>query len=545
MPDTKTSFAMQEVLHYPPFLFLKKAGIPVVHPEQIHYQTSPGELIEQTLKLHEGALSDSGALVIHTGKFTGRSPKDRFIVKDEFTAETIDWNEINQPVSPGYFDRLYQRITHYFRQKELWVRDSYVCADPRYRLNLRIITEKPWASLFCHNMFLRPWEEDLDYFKPAWTLFHAPGCFANPDTDGTRQENFAVINFTNRIVLIGGTAYTGEIKKGIFSVLNFLLPHTRNVLSMHCSANVGEKGDTALFFGLSGTGKTTVSTDPHRRLIGDDEHGWSEDTVFNFEGGCYAKCIDLCSEKEPQIFDAIKRGALVENTCFKKDSDEIDFANRSITENTRVSYPIYFLKNMMKPSMGGVPENIFFLTCDAYGVLPPVARLTTGQALYQFISGYTAKIAGTEEGVNEPKATFSACYGAPFLPLNPTDYARTLGEKIKAHQVACWLINTGWTGGPYGQGKRIALSYTRAMIHAVLKGELDKVSYAKDAVFGLAVPLHCPGVPEELLHPRDTWTSPHQYDEQARKLAQMFIKNFEKYSKEVSEDVRKAAPEVY
>ncbi|MGH2642566.1 MAG: phosphoenolpyruvate carboxykinase (ATP) [Chitinophagaceae bacterium] len=538
----KPSLAMQEVLHHPPVLFLKKVGIPVSFPEQIHYQTLPNELILQTLDIQEGELSDSGALVINTGKFTGRSPKDRFIVKDDFTSDSIDWNEINQPISPEYFEKLYKRLTQYFRQKELWVRDSYVCSDPRYRMNLRVVTEKPWASLFSYNMFLRPKEEELDDFKPEWIILHAPGCMANRTTDGTRQENFVVINFTKKIVLIGGTAYTGEIKKGIFSVLNFILPHTKKVLSMHCSANVGEEGDTALFFGLSGTGKTTLSTDSHRRLIGDDEHGWSEDTVFNFEGGCYAKCIDLCREKEPQIYDAIKPGALVENTCFKYASNEIDFTNKIITENTRVSYPVYFLKNIMKPSVGDIPKNIFFLTCDAYGVLPPVAKLTPAQALYQFISGYTAKIAGTEAGINEPKATFSACYGAPFLPLNPTEYARMLGDKIEAHDVHCWLINTGWTGGAYGTGSRMKLSYTRAMISAAFNGYLDKVSYEKDPIFGLAVPMNCPGVPVQLLHPRNTWAEPHQYDEQACKLAQMFIRNFEKYNKLISEEVLEAAP---
>lgn len=520
---------MQEVLRNPPSSFLKKAGIQVSHLKQIHYQTPPDVLIEQTLHTSEGDLSDSGALVIHTGKFTGRSPKDRFIVKDDITSEVIDWNEINQPISQEYFHKLYRRITRYLKHKELWIRDSYVCADSRYRMNLRVITEKPWASLFCYNMFLRPKESELDHFRPAWAILHAPGCLADPATDGTRQENFVIINFTKRVVLIGGTAYTGEIKKGIFSVLNFLLPHTQQVLSMHCSANVGEGGDTALFFGLSGTGKTTLSTDPHRKLIGDDEHGWSDDSVFNIEGGCYAKCIDLCREKEPQIYDAIRRGALVENTCFKNDSNEIDFSNKSITENTRVSYPVYFLKNIIKPSIGDIPKNIFFLTCDAYGVLPPIARLTPAQALYQFISGYTAKIAGTEAGIDEPKATFSACYGAPFLPLNPEEYARMLGAKIKAHHVKCWLINTGWTGGSYGTGSRIKISFTRAAIHAALNGDLEKVNYEKDSVFGLSIPTHCPHIPSELLQPRNTWTDKDQYDRQAHKLAEMFAENFEKY----------------
>lgn len=533
---------MQEVLHTPPVAFLKHLGITTTSPESCHYQGVPSELIYQTIEREEGELSSSGALVINTGKFTGRSPKDRFIVKDDHSSNSIDWNDINQPISSANFDKLYHRIINHLKHEEIWIRDSYVGADSRYRMNLRLISEKPWASLFCYNMFLRPKEDELDRFNPEWIILHAPGCLADPSTDGTRQENFAVINFTRRIILIGGTAYTGEIKKGVFSVLNYLLPLQRNVLSMHCSANVGEKGDTALFFGLSGTGKTTLSTDPHRYLIGDDEHGWSDSTVFNFEGGCYAKCIDLCKEKEPQIYNAIKKGALVENICFYKNSNEIDFSNKAITENTRVSYPIYFLKNIMQPSVGNIPENIFFLTCDAYGVLPPIARLSPAQAMYQFISGYTAKIAGTEAGINEPKATFSACYGAPFLPLNPTRYAAMLGEKIKGHRVKCWLVNTGWTGGPYGKGNRMKLSYTRHTVKAALEGELDHVGYETDPIFGMAVPVSCPGVPEQLLHPRKTWDDGNAYDLQARKLARMFVQNFEKFQQHVTADVREAAP---
>lgn len=535
---------MQKVLYTPPVAFLKQLGLSKPLSEHFHYQDDPSELIEQIIKQEEGELSSSGALVINTGKFTGRSPKDRFIVKDNMTAATIDWNGINQPISTESFDKLYHRIMQYLEEKEIWIRDSGVCADPRYRMTLRLISEKPWASLFCYNMFLRPEENDLDHFNPQWLILHAPGCLANPATDGTRQDNFVVINFSRKMVLIGGTAYTGEIKKGIFSVLNYLLPLQKNVLSMHCSANVGEQGDTALFFGLSGTGKTTLSTDPHRDLIGDDEHGWSEDSVFNFEGGCYAKCIDLCAEKEPQIFHAIKKGALVENTCFHTHSNEINFTDKTITENTRVSYPIYFLENIMKPSVGNIPQNIFFLTCDAYGVLPPIAKLSTAQAMYQFISGYTAKVAGTEAGIDEPKATFSACYGAPFLPLNPGQYAAMLGVKIKTHHVNCWLINTGWTGGPYGQGNRIKLSYTRQMVRSALNGQLDKAHYERDPVFGLAVPDCCPEVPEIILHPRQTWKDRDHYDRQAKKLVQMFTKNFEQFASHVSEEIRTAAPSV-
>jgi phosphoenolpyruvate carboxykinase (ATP) len=535
---------MQVDLRTPPLAFLQKLGLPVAQIAHIHYQLSPAEIIEQTLETRQGQLSDNNALVIHTGKFTGRSPQDRFIVKDGYTSNSIDWNNTNQPFSPEDFDKLYHRTVQHFAGKEIWVRDSYVCADPRYRMDLRIITEKPWADLFCYNMFLRPKELELMHFKPAWTIFHAPEFLADPVTEGTRQGNFVVINFSRRMILIGGTSYTGEIKKGVFSVLNYLLPHEHDVLSMHCSANVGKAGDTALFFGLSGTGKTTLSTDPERYLIGDDEHGWGNDGVFNFEGGCYAKCINLCKENEPQIYHAIRKGALVENVCFYKNSNEIDYTNKSITENTRVSYPIYYLENIMTPSSGGIPENIFFLACDAYGVLPPIARLTPGQAMYQFLSGYTAKVAGTEAGITEPKVTFSACFGAPFLPLHPMEYARKLGEKMKIHHVNCWLVNTGWTGGAYGTGQRIPLIYTRAMVKAALAGGLENTVYKKDPVFGIAIPAQCPGVPEGLLNPRDTWIDKQAYDRQAHKLALMFVQNFATFREQASDDILSAAPKI-
>ncbi|HEX5554343.1 MAG TPA: phosphoenolpyruvate carboxykinase (ATP), partial [Chitinophagaceae bacterium] len=530
-----------QVLHQPPFAFLQGLGISVPEFADVHYQLSPRELVRQTLQQGEGELTDSGALAINTGKFTGRSPKDRFIVDDDKTNGSIDWNEINQPFTPENFAKIYDRMLRYFRKKELWVRDAYACDDPRYRLPLRIITEKPWASLFCYNMLLRPGGRELEHFIPEWTLLHAPGCKADPATDGTRQGNFAVINFTRKMILIGGTAYTGEIKKGIFSVLNYLLPREHGVLSMHCSANVGKANDTALFFGLSGTGKTTLSADADRRLIGDDEHGWSPDSVFNFEGGCYAKCINLCEEKEPQIYHAIREGALLENVRFFEGSSEVDYADGSITENTRVSYPIHYLENISQPSSGGIPKNIFLLTCDAYGVLPPLAKLTPFQAMYQFISGYTAKIAGTETGIDEPKATFSACFGAPFLPLHPASYAHMLGEKMRAHRVNCWLVNTGWTGGPYGAGKRIKLPYTRRMVKAVLAGELENIHCEVDPVFGLAIPDACPGIPNVLLHPRDTWSDKKAYDQQAGQLGRMFVANFEKFSGEASAEVLSAA----
>jgi phosphoenolpyruvate carboxykinase (ATP) len=521
---------MQNALHGPLIACLQRPGLPFSEMG-INYQNVPGELIEQILSLDEGELSSTGALVIRTGKFTGRSPKDRFIVKDDKTRESVNWNEINQPISTKHFDSLYKRVDRFLESNETWIRDCYACADPRYRLNLRVITASPATSLFCYNMFLRPSAGELsDDFKPDWLLVHVPDFVADHETDGTRQKNFTVINFSKKIVLIGGTAYTGEIKKGIFSVLNYLLPQ-KGVLSMHCAANVGEKGDTALFFGLSGTGKTTLSNDPNRRLIGDDEHGWSGDNIFNFEGGCYAKCINLCKEKEPQIYSTIKEGALLENVKFFKGTNEVNYEDKSITENTRVSYPLFYLKSIQLPSVGDIPKNIFFLTCDAYGVLPPIARLTPEQAMYQFISGYTAKIAGTEAGITEPKATFSTCFAAPFLPLHPIVYARMLEEKIKKENVSCWLVNTGWTGGPYGKGKRIPLSYTRAMVTTALEGKLNHITYQKDPVFDLAVPLYCPGVPDDILHVRETWEDKNAYDWQACKLAQMFITNFEKCSK--------------
>lgn len=511
--------------------------------DSVHYQLSPEELVQDTIRIGEGVLNDTGALVIQTGAFTGRSPKDKFIVKDEHTAASVHWNEFNIPIEPRYFDTVFKKVTEYLdSQPELWVRDCYACADPRYRISLRIVNEKPWINLFAYNMFLRPTEEELETFEPEWQILSAPGLKLDPAECGTRQHNAAIVSFRHKMILIAGTGYTGETKKGIFTILNYILPHEKNVLSMHCSANMGKEGDTAIFFGLSGTGKTTLSADPNRKLIGDDEHGWTDDNIFNFEGGCYAKTIHLTEEKEPEIFRAIRPGALVENVTFFPGSNRIDFADSSITENTRVSYPLYAISNARIPSVGNVPKNIFFLTCDAYGVLPPISRLSPGQAMYQFISGYTAKVAGTELGVTEPKPTFSACFGAPFLPLHPGKYAMMLGEKMQKHGVKVWMVNTGWTGGPYGIGHRMKLNLTRAMITAALEGKLDNVEYETDPVFGVAVPASCPGVPSELLKPVNTWPDKKAFEEKARYLASLFVNNFEKYSEGVSEEVRAAAP---
>ncbi|HQW83905.1 MAG TPA: phosphoenolpyruvate carboxykinase (ATP) [Ferruginibacter sp.] len=512
--------------------------------DNIHYQLDPTILTEQSVKRGDGVLNDTGALLVNTGKFTGRSPKDKFTVKDAITENSVNWNDFNLPIEEKYFFQLKEKMLAHLSQKELWVRDCYACAEEAYKLKLRVINENPWSNLFCYNMFIRPEEKDLENFEPHWHVIQAPSFKADPTVDGTRADNFAIISFTHKTILIGGTGYTGEIKKGIFGMLNFVLPTKANVLSMHCSANMGENGDTAIFFGLSGTGKTTLSADPKRKLIGDDEHGWTDNSVFNFEGGCYAKCIDLSAEKEPEIYNAIRPGALVENVTFIEGTNKIDFASKKITENTRVSYPLTFISNALIPSIGKTPKNIFLLTCDAYGVLPPISKLTAGQAMYQFISGYTAKVAGTEAGVTEPKATFSACFGAPFLPLHPAQYAEILGKKMTNHNVNVWMVNTGWSGGPYGVGSRTKLSYTRAMITAALDGKLDNVTYEAHPIFGMLMPTECPNVPHEILRPRNAWADKDAYDAMAKNLATQFVKNFEKYASGANEEILAAAPKV-
>ena len=507
-----------------------------------YWNMTPAELVEEAIVRGEGRLVDSGALAADTGEFTGRSPKDRFIVKDAITENAVWWGDVNIPFDSQKFDLLYHRVCAYLAGKEIFVRDAYACADPKFRTNIRVVTEQAYHNIFANNLFLRPTKEEVLNFSPEWIIVNAPGFKADPAIDGTRQHNFAILNFTKKIILIGGTGYTGEIKKGIFGVLNFVLPHDKNVLSMHCSANIGKDGDTAIFFGLSGTGKTTLSADPNRGLIGDDEHGWATDTVFNLEGGCYAKCVDLTKEKEPEIWEAIKFGALLENIVCYEETSTVDFSNISKTENTRVAYPIHHIANAVEPSIASNPKNIFFLTCDAYGVLPPISKLDAGQAMYHFISGYTAKVAGTEAGVTEPQTTFSACFGKVFLPLHPAKYAEMLGKKMKEHQVNVWLVNTGWTGGAYGTGSRMKLSYTRAMITAALNGALAGVEFEQHPVFGLQMPTTCPNVPSEILNPRNTWSSAADYDQKANELAQKFIKNFEQYAEGVSPEIVAAAP---
>jgi phosphoenolpyruvate carboxykinase (ATP) len=508
-----------------------------------HWNLSAEQLIRISLATGQAKKTSTGAIAVDTGEFTGRSPKDKFIVKDSITESEVWWGNVNTPFDAEKFDQLYIQMIRYFEGKEFFVRDCYACADWRYRTDLRVINEYPWSNLFVYNMFLRPEEKELKFFVPEWLVLNAPGFRANPKTDGTRQHNFSVIDFKRKIILIGGSAYTGEIKKSVFSALNFILPHEKSVLPMHCSANAGERGDTAIFFGLSGTGKTTLSADPDRKLIGDDEHGWTPDNIiFNFEGGCYAKTIDLSIEKEPEIFHAIKRGAVLENVGFQDDSDQVNYADRSRTENTRVSYPLDHIDNAAKPSLGQNPRNIFFLTCDAHGVLPPISKLTAGQAAFHFISGYTAKVAGTEAGVTEPTITFSACFGAPFMPLHPTRYAELLSKKIRQANAQVWLVNTGWTGGPYGAGTRIDLAHTRALIKAALEDKLEKVKYQTHEVFGLAFPTSCPGVPAHILNPGKTWKDADAYDHRANDLAAAFLKNFEKFSPFASEEILAGAP---
>ncbi len=494
--------------------------------KNIIWNLSPEELSEITIKKNMGIRTKSGAIAIDTGNFTGRSPKDRYIVQDNDINNTIHWGEINIGIDKKVYHRIKEKMIQYLSDKEIYGRHCYACADTKFKLNINLITEYSWSNLFGYNMFLRPSSNKVD-ISNSWTILCAPSFEADPKIDGTRNKNFSIINFQEKVILIGGTGYTGEIKKGIFSVLNYILPIQHKVLSMHCSANIGINNDTTLFFGLSGTGKTTLSADPDRKLIGDDEHGWSKDSIFNFEGGCYAKCINLSKENEPDIFNAIKKGALLENIITTKDLD-VDFKNSSKTQNTRVSYPINHINNIINPSIGPSPKNIFFLTADAFGVLPPISKLSKNQAMYHFISGYTSKIAGTEEGVIEPQATFSSCFGAPFMPLHPTIYANMLGNKIKSSNVNVWLINTGWTGGKYGVGKRIKLKYTRSMINSAITGLLDKVAYQKHDIFNLSVPYECPNVPSKILQPINTWKNKQEYESQAWMLSNLFHENFTK-----------------
>lgn len=519
-------------------------GLGIKNPKAVFRNLEPAELIEMALRRGEGKLSDTGALMVDTGKFTGRAPDDKYIVKDAETAHKVWWKEFNHPISPEVYHTLKQKLVDSLAHKEIFVRDAFACASSKYRIAVRVLTSFAYHNLFAYNLFIRPSSDELQDFNPDWTIINNPDFLADPSTDGVKSPNFAIINFTDRCIIIGGTAYTGEIKKGIFTVLNYLLPIEHGVLSMHCSANEGHNGQTALFFGLSGTGKTTLSTDPNRKLIGDDEHGWASDHIFNFEGGCYAKVIHLSAKGEPDIFQAVRFGSVLENTRTFEGSRKVNFEDASVTENTRVSYPLSYIGNAKENSTGVPPSHIFFLASDAQGVLPPISRLSVEQAMFHFLSGYTAKVAGTEAGVKEPKAVFSSCFGAPFLPLHPSQYASLLGEKLASAKVHTWLVNTGWVGGPVGVGARIRLTYTRAMISAALEGCLDKVEYEVHPVFGVEMPKACPGVPVFVLNPRDNWEDKNAYDTAANKLAERFIENFQKFNEMADPAILKGAPKV-
>ena len=520
---------------------LEVAGI--LRSGPVHWNLSEAVLYEEAIRRQEGLLAAEGPFVCHTGPNTGRSPNDKFVVREPSSEQHVHWGAVNRPLEAGAFDALHRDMMAYLQDKELYVLDAWAGADPAYRLPIRIVNEFAWHNLFARNMFL-PENDPARRAEhvPQFTVIDAPGFKADPARHGSRSDLFVFVNFGKQLVLIGGTRYAGEIKKSIFTILNYLLP-LQGVLSMHCSANVGKAGDAALFFGLSGTGKTTLSSDPERRLLGDDEHGWSDHGIFNFEGGCYAKVIKLSAEAEPQIYATTRRfGTILENVVIDPDTRALNLDDASLTENTRGSYPLSFIDNAILTGQAGHPSNIVMLTADAYGVLPPIARLTPDAAMYHFLSGYTARVAGTETGVTEPKAAFSTCFGAPFLPMHPNVYARLLGEKIARHKAKVWLVNTGWTGGPYGVGKRMGIAHTRAMIAAALAGQLDQVSYRKDPIFNVDVPATCPGVPDAVLDPRSTWPNPQAYDEQAKKLARMFVENFKAFEGDAAESVKQAGP---
>ena len=506
-----------------------------------HWNLHNTVLCEEAIQRREGVFAEGGALVVRTGQHTGRSPKDKFIVDEPTCHDDIWWGDVNRPISEGEFDGLHRRMLAYYPGRHAFIQDCYAGKDPAYRLSVRVITETAWHSLFARNMFIQPDDAALAGFEPEFTIIHAPGFHAVPERDGTNSEVFILMNFARKLVLIGGTSYAGEIKKSVFSVLNYLLPE-RGVLPMHSSANIGARGDCAIFFGLSGTGKTTLSADASRPLIGDDEHGWSDDGVFNFEGGCYAKVIRLSPEAEPEIYATTRRfGTILENVMLNGDRRILDLNDATLTENTRGSYPIDFIPNASATGLGAHPENVIMLTADAFGVLPPISRLTPDQAMYHFLSGYTARIAGTEKGIGrEPQATFSTCFGAPFMPRHPTVYARLLGQKIARHGAKCWLVNTGWTGGAYGVGERMKIAHTRSMVSAALDGQLAEVATTPDPAFGLHTPESCPNVPSKVLNPKNTWADKGAYDQMAREVANRFEANFKQFEQHVDDKVKAA-----
>ena len=506
---------------------------------ETHWQLSAPALVEHALHAQEGMFSEEGALVCSTGKLTGRSPQDKFIVEDQTTAEKVAWGAMNNPLSSQKFKAIYDRLINFLQHKRLYIRDCYVNNLPSCRLSLRVVTTKAWQNLFAHHLFLRPTEAELATLVPNFLVIQVPEFLAEPAKDGTNNTNFTIINITKKIILIGGTGYAGEMKKAVFTLLNYLLPVEHGILPMHCAANVGEAGDTALFFGLSGTGKTTLSAAPNRQLIGDDEHGWYSDGVFNFEGGCYAKTIGLTPAGEPKIFNAIKFGTIIENMRFQPDTRKLNYQDASITENTRAAYPLDYIDEIFPAPIGEVPKNIFLLTCDAYGVLPPIAKLTPEQIVYYFLLGYTAKIAGTEKNITTPKVVFSTCFGAPFLPLPAVQYAALLIKRLEENPATAWLVNTGWVRGPYGEGSRIALNYTRAMVDAALSGTLDKIGFIKESAFDLFIPKSCPGVPVDLLNPIENWKDKKRYEMESAKLCQVFESNFKSYEYQLDEQARK------
>lgn len=517
---------------------LEKLGI--IAPKAVYRNLSVPALVEKALQANEGTLSETGALVVNTGKYTGRSPDDKFVVDYPSIHDEIAWGKVNVPMDPETFDKIYNKMTAYLQGRDIYIFDGFAGADPKYTQRFRIINELASQNLFIHQLLIRPEKEQLENFEPDFTIIAAPGFKCIPEIDGTNSEAAIIVSFEKKMVIIAGSQYSGEIKKSVFSVMNYLLPKN-GVFPMHCSANIGAEGDTALFFGLSGTGKTTLSADPERMLIGDDEHGWSDNGVFNFEGGCYAKCINLSKENEPQIWNAIKFGALVENVVMDPETRVFDFNDGSLTENTRVGYPVEFIPNAAIPGVGGQPKTVVFLTADAFGVLPPIAKLDKDMAMFHFVSGYTSKLAGTERGITEPQATFSTCFGAPFLPLDPSVYAEMLGEKVAQSNANVYLINTGWSGGSYGVGKRMSLKYTRAMVTAALTGALDNVKFELDPIFNVYVPTECPNVPAEILNPKNTWADKAEYDKTAKMLAARFTENFKKYT-HMPENIVKAGP---
>jgi phosphoenolpyruvate carboxykinase (ATP) len=512
---------------------------------RVYHNLSTPALYEQAIRRRDGWVAHLGPLVVRTGQYTGRSANDKFVVKEPSSEDRIWWGKYNEPIEPERFERLKLRLQAYLQGRDVFVQDCYAGADPEYRIRVRVVNQHAWHNLFIRNMFIREFDRAvLDNFEPEFTILHCPSFQAIPEVDGTHSEAFILLHFGERLVIIGGTSYAGEMKKSIFSVMNYLLPQS-GVLSMHCSANRGPDDDTAIFFGLSGTGKTTLSAEADRALIGDDEHGWSGRGVFNFEGGCYAKVIKLDPEAEPEIFETTRRfGTILENVAIDTETRRLDLDDDSLTENTRAAYPITHLPNIVADGMGNHPRNVIMLTADAFGVLPPIARLTPAQAMYHFLSGYTAKVAGTERGVTEPKATFSALFGAPFMTLHPTVYADLLGDRIANYDAKCWLVNTGWTGGPYGVGERIKIAYSRAVVRGAMSGALADVPYVTDPIFGFEVPQRCPDVPDDVLNPRATWADADAYDVQVRKLAGLFAENFESFADRATEEVVAAGPKI-